>query len=191
MDVTIKGRAASDRPETETRTEAETRTETGAEAGHWLELSRHFAAPRALVFAAFAQTRHLRRWCCPAGFTVTRAEGDFREGGAWTSAMTGPDGTLHRMAGAYLEIEPGRLIRQSHAWIEADGSRGPERRIEIRLADEAAGTRLRFRMGPFETEANRDGHGAGWSQCLDHLEGLLPGLLAEDADPPEDPRSGG
>lgn len=44
------------------------------------------------VFAAFADPALLARWWGPNGFTNTFAVLEFREGGAWTFTMHGPDG---------------------------------------------------------------------------------------------------
>lgn len=170
----------------------ESRTEDGA--GHWLDLSRHFDAPRGLVFAAWSDGVHLRRWCAPAGFTVTDGAGDFREGGAWHAELTGDDGTVLRAEGDYLEIDPGRRIVHSHRWAATDaatdgvdGASGRERRLEVTLIDEGEGTRLGLRMGPFEERTKRDGHRAGWTETFDGLDAYLPEMIAAHPAPADEP----
>ncbi len=50
-------------------------------------------APRALVFEAFTEVRHLSRWWGPKGFTTTTRAFEFQLGGEWHFVMHGPDGT--------------------------------------------------------------------------------------------------
>lgn len=160
-------------------------------AGHWLDLSRHFDAPRGLVFTAWSDGIHLRRWCAPAGFTVTDGGGDFREGGAWHAELTRDDGTVLRAEGDYLEIEPGRRIVHSHRWAVAEGvvpgASGRERRLEVTLSDEGEGTRLGLRMGPFEERTKRDGHRSGWTESFEGLDAYLPEMIAANPAPADEP----
>lgn len=72
--------------------------------------------------------------------------------------------------GVYREaVEPERLIF-TFAWDGADGRPGPETLVTIRFADHGDGrTRMTFRQGVFDTEANRDGHREGWTECFERL----------------------
>ena len=73
-----------------------------------LRIERRLAAPRELVFAAWTEPRHLRRWSAPHGFEITEAEGELRAGGGWRATMRAPDGTDYRLAGTYREIVAAR-----------------------------------------------------------------------------------
>jgi uncharacterized protein YndB with AHSA1/START domain len=55
-------------------------------------LTRVFDAPRALVFDAMTKPRLLKRWFGPRGWTLVVSEIDLRVGGAWQSALRGPEG---------------------------------------------------------------------------------------------------
>ncbi len=68
---------------TNTRTDRETRQ---------FIVERVFPAPRALVFAAFTQAKHLIHWWGPKGWNLTACNMDFRVGGIWHYCMTGPNG---------------------------------------------------------------------------------------------------
>ena len=46
-------------------------------------ITRTVHAPRKLVFEAMTEPRHLKQWLGPRVMTVTVAEADLREGGAW------------------------------------------------------------------------------------------------------------
>lgn len=167
--------------------QAFTDTRPRGQAGRWLELSRHLAAPRALVFAAWSEAAHLRRWCAPAGMTVTADGADFREGGAWHAEMTGETGETLRVEGEYLEIGPGRRIVHTHRMTGPDGVPGPWRRVELTLADEGEGTRLSLRMGPFAADGPRQRHRLGWTETLDGLDRYLPAMIAADPAPASEP----
>lgn len=55
--------------------------------GRELTLERVFQAPRALVFKAFSEAEHLKRWWGPRGWTLTVCNIDFRPGGVWHYCM--------------------------------------------------------------------------------------------------------
>ncbi len=57
------------------------------EHGKELVLERTFRAPRALVFAAFTQAEHLRRWWGPRGWELSHCTVDLRPGGRWHYCM--------------------------------------------------------------------------------------------------------
>ena len=54
-----------------------------------IEMTRAFAAPRRLVFAAHSSPEHLKHWWGPRGFTMVSCEMDFRPGSA-----IGPSGIV-------------------------------------------------------------------------------------------------
>lgn len=53
--------------------------------------TRVFNSSRALVFKAWTNPDHLKKWWGPKGFTNTFNLFDFREGGRWSFVMHGPD----------------------------------------------------------------------------------------------------
>ncbi|GAB3894868.1 SRPBCC family protein [Larkinella knui] len=53
--------------------------------------SRIFPVKRELLFRAWSDPNHLKKWWGPAGFTNTFHEFDFRVGGKWRFTMHGPD----------------------------------------------------------------------------------------------------
>jgi uncharacterized protein YndB with AHSA1/START domain len=77
-------------------------------------LSRAFDAPRALVFNAWTDPKHLARWWGPRGFTHTTKQADIREGGAWVFTMHGPDGKDYPNRISFLEIKAPDLLRYVH-----------------------------------------------------------------------------
>ncbi|GAB4519132.1 MAG: SRPBCC family protein [Parvularculaceae bacterium] len=141
-----------------------------------IEVSRVFAAPRALVFDAFTKAEHLKRWmggwddtalvCCMV---------DFRVGGAfryvWRSEKAGDIG----MDGRFREITPAEKI--VHTEIFDQDWTGGEALVTTLFADEGAGTRVTTTIA-YSSAAACDGvlksdMLAGWSHCYDRLEELL------------------
>lgn len=81
------------------------------EAARSITITRMFDAPAHLVFLAHSKPEHVLRWFGPVGWPLTMCEMDFRVGGSFRFAMTGPDGVQNPpFGGNYLEIIPDRRI---------------------------------------------------------------------------------
>lgn len=76
--------------------------------------TRIFDAPRALVFSAWTEPRHLAQWFGPNGFSLTTHSFDFRPGGTWRFVMHGPDGRDYQNRVTFDEIVPPERIAYSH-----------------------------------------------------------------------------
>jgi uncharacterized protein YndB with AHSA1/START domain len=145
-----------------------------------LTIRRTFDAPRALVFRVWTEPQHLARWSCPQGFTMIENRGDLRVGGAFSACMRSPEGSDHRLRGVYREIvAPERLVF-THAWVDANGTPGPETLVTVTLAERNGRTEMTFHQGIFDSVAARDGHQHGWTSCFERLAELLA-ALARDA----------
>jgi uncharacterized protein YndB with AHSA1/START domain len=111
-------------------------------------VTRVLDAPRALVFKAWTDPKHLAHWWGPNGFSITTYEMEFKPGGVWRSVMHGPDGRDYQNEQVYVEIvEPERLV-YNHA-------SDPQFQMTVTLADEGGKTKLTARM-VFESAALRD-----------------------------------
>src|SRR5262245_55734961 len=74
-------------------------------------ITRAFDAPARFLFEAYSKPEHLMKWFGPKGYPLTLCEVDFRVGGRFRFAMTGPDGVENTpFGGEYLEIVPNRKI---------------------------------------------------------------------------------
>jgi uncharacterized protein YndB with AHSA1/START domain len=138
-----------------------------------LVISRVFPAPPELVFRAWSSAQHLRRWFCPAAYTVPDARVEFRVGGAFDICMRSPEGQDHWTRGRYTEIVPhSRLVIDMHAVAEQD--RALFRAYTVVLfTEEPGGTRLEVTQSYtlFDPAAAAMIQGApiGWGQTLDRL----------------------
>jgi uncharacterized protein YndB with AHSA1/START domain len=142
-----------------------------------LVVSRLFAAPRELVFRAWSSAEHLKRWFCPAGYSVPAAEADFRVGGAFVVCMRSPEGRDHWTRGTYTEIVANsRLVIDMNATGD-DGQILFRAHTVVAFADEAHGTRLEVTqsytiLDPIAAPMIQ-GAQQGWAQTLDRLRGYF------------------
>ena len=80
-------------------------------ADRQLVITREYDVPARLLFEAWSKPEHLMRWFGPEGYPLTMCEVDFRVGGRFRFAMTGPDGVQNTpFGGEYREIVPNEKI---------------------------------------------------------------------------------
>lgn len=132
------------------------------------QASRWFEAPVELVWRAFTDPDQLARWYGPAGVTVAResVSVEARPGGPWALTMVIGDRTMP-LSGTVTGIEEPHLLVVTD--VMPDGS---EVTMTVRLSEEAGGTRLELRQGPFPS-AGAAGASAAWGQAMDKLAALL------------------
>ncbi len=145
-----------------------------------LVITRDIAAPRSLVWKAFADPVHLVQWWGPKGFTNPVCELDLRVGGRWYHVMRGPDGREFPADSEFLEVEPMRRILYRNRRLDDavfEDNPPPSFLREIRFEDMGAGTRLTITAW-FESDEEmeaviRRGFREGVNQSLDKLEELF------------------
>ena len=71
-----------------------------------LEIVRFVAAPREKVWRAWSNPDTLRQWWCPKPWVTEVRAFDFRNGGAFHTFMSGPDGGKSDNPGLFLEVVP-------------------------------------------------------------------------------------
>jgi uncharacterized protein YndB with AHSA1/START domain len=85
-----------------------------------VQVVRDFNAPKELVFRAWTQPDLLQRWMAgPDGWTVTKSEGDPRQGGTYRLEWSGRDGEFMAMTGTYVEFSPPDRIVTTEVFDEA------------------------------------------------------------------------
>ena len=72
--------------------------------------SRIVPASRELVFTAWTDPNHLKKWWGPTGFTNTFNKFDLRPGGKWSFIMHGPDKGNYHNECEFVKIEKPSLI---------------------------------------------------------------------------------
>jgi len=152
-----------------------------------LVLERVVDVPRELVWAAWTEPEHLKKWFTPAPWKTTECEIDLRPGGIFRTAMRGPDGEQLASAGCILEVIPNEKL----VWTSA---LGPGYRPNIKLAEtgscedlyftavitlETHGTGTKYTAtaihGDETTHKKHEAMGFhhGWGAALDQLVALV------------------
>ncbi len=117
-------------------------------------ITRTFAAPCQLLFAAITKPEHVRNWYGPSSLTLVTCEIDLRVGGKWRYVLQAPDGSEHAFSGEYLELAPPeRLV--STEWYEAIP--GAEYVATVTLAEVGGKTTL-TNLLRYKSKEHRDGH---------------------------------
>jgi uncharacterized protein YndB with AHSA1/START domain len=137
-----------------------------------LVISRHFAAPRDLVFKAWSSAEHIKRWFAPEGCSVPEAEVDFRPGGVFATRMQLPTGEDHWVRGTFDEISPPDRLTFT-AGVTFGGEKRFTAHTVVAFADEGMGTRMTVTQAydihdpafVFAVE----GAAEGWRTTLDKL----------------------
>ena len=87
-------------------------------------VARLIPLPAKYIFLAYTKPEYLMRWFGPVGYPVTFCESDFRIGGKWSMAMTGPDGVQGPLfGGTYLDITPNARIVYDNAFEDGVGGK--------------------------------------------------------------------
>lgn len=118
-------------------------------------MTRTFDAPRALVWEAFTNPKHVARWYGGKYFSNPRCEMDVRPGGTWRHVMRTPDGNDFALEFVYLEVKkPERLVWQ-HKDHGKRTSGPPTSHMTVTLEDLGDKTRWTL-VARFNSVAERD-----------------------------------
>ena len=145
-----------------------------------LLLERVVDVPRELVWTAWTQPEHVRRWFTPRPWTTPECEIDLRPGGIFRTLMRSPEGEEFDNTGCYLEVvEHERLVFTSvlgPGFRPASGVDLPFTAV-ISLEPASGGTRYRALAMHGDVDM-RDRHAAmgfhdGWGTALDQLVAVV------------------
>jgi len=162
--------------------EASSNPEAATREGLYME--RVFDAPVDLVWRAWTDPEHAKKWWGPADYTCPFAEIDLRVGGKSKMCMQDADGNKIWSVGTYKEIVPLKRIVTTDSFSDADGNIVPashygmeidlplEMMLTITFEDLGGGkTKMTLNhvgLGEMESGANE-----GWSQSFDKLAASL------------------
>jgi uncharacterized protein YndB with AHSA1/START domain len=146
-----------------------------------ITITRDFDAPPHIVFKAHSAPDHVRRWFGPKGWPLTLCEMDFRVGGQWRFAMTGPDGKQNpAFGGEYLEIVPDARIVYDNAF-QLPGAEKMVTTVTFEpLPDDRTRLLMRTVFANLAMHATHIGAGfeSGVNSGLDQLEEVVAELVA-------------
>jgi uncharacterized protein YndB with AHSA1/START domain len=150
-----------------------------------LVIQRVFDAPRELVWKAWTEPEHLRRWWGPKGYAAPVARMDLRVGGKYLLCMRSPEGQDFYSTGVYQKIDPPNELVFTDSFADADGNvvsadyygMGAdfprELLVQITFEDLDGKTRMTLRHRPLPAGAIAEQTGAGWNESFDKLEKSL------------------
>lgn len=95
---------------------------TAKSEGKELVITRVLNVPRELVFKAWSEAEHLKRWWGPKGFEISVAQLDFRPGGFFHYNMQSPDGNQMWGKFVYQEIEAFEKIVWNNSFSDEAGN---------------------------------------------------------------------
>lgn len=137
-----------------------------------LTLVRVLKAPRERVFHAFTNPAALAQWWGPEGCSCPDPEVDLRVGGTYRLDILGSGGTLNKLTGRYLAIEPPAHLSFTWTWTEGAYA-GIETVVSIALKAHRDGTELTLQHTGFATQAMADDHEGGWNSSFNCLDSHL------------------
>jgi uncharacterized protein YndB with AHSA1/START domain len=140
---------------------------------HEIALTEYFEAPRLRVFANWTQSRLVRGWFAPDGFTVTDCVFDARPGAPWRVTFESATGERHTESGVFQEVvEPEKLVF-TLTQQDGRGRSGEPTLVTVRFDDLGGRTRMEFRQSGYRSASTRDGNQQGWGECFRKLAAQL------------------
>jgi uncharacterized protein YndB with AHSA1/START domain len=149
-----------------------------------LVLERVVDVPPSLVWAAWTNPEHVKKWFTPAPWQTVDCEIDLRPGGMFRAVMRSPEGKEFQNTGCYLEI----IEHEKLVWTAAlkpgyrpQNPQGtPLFTAVILLEPRGAGTKYTaIAMHGDEESATKHatmGFHDGWGKALDQLVALAKGM---------------
>ena len=144
-----------------------------------ITLTRTFDAPRALVFKAWTDPKHVAQWWGPKGFSNTDCEMDLRVGGGFVLHMRAPDGVIYPCRGVFREIVAlERIVYAGPASGDACGAGLPPNAVVTVTFEEDDGQTTVTIQTRLQSAADREaavnrGFRIGWTDSFDRLAAHL------------------
>jgi uncharacterized protein YndB with AHSA1/START domain len=88
-------------------------------------IERSFDAPVDMVWRAWTDPELLAQWWAPKPWKAVTKDMDFREGGRWLYAMTGPEGQKAWDLKTFLKIDPKKRFSYRSTFSDENGDLAP------------------------------------------------------------------
>jgi uncharacterized protein YndB with AHSA1/START domain len=140
-------------------------------------LTRVVSAPRRLVFAAWAEPRHLQRWLTgPEGWTMPVCEIDLRPRGRWRYVYRKASGKEMTLTGSVLEVAPPERLVTTESW----GPEWPETVNTLVLTESEGRTTIALTITYVSKEARDAALATGAMDGMNRAFELLDELLESE-----------
>jgi uncharacterized protein YndB with AHSA1/START domain len=146
-----------------------------------LVITRVFDAPRDLVFRAWTDPEHLKRWYAPRGCTIDFVRLDIRPGGTFHSCIRNPKHHDCWCVGVYHEIAAPERVVYTVAMADENGNRveaadlgmdpdwPSETVVTVTFAEQGGKTKVTLHQTAPESVAKRTGAHPSWIEMLERL----------------------
>lgn len=118
-------------------------------------VTRRFDAPRELVFEAWTDPAHVRRWWGPPGSTMVVCEADVRPGGSWRRVTMDADGGEVPFKGVYQDVSPPERLVYTEIYDVAPYNAGEPATNVVTFSEEGGRTLVTVTT-TFPTQQVRD-----------------------------------
>src|SRR5437660_11861739 len=130
-------------------------------------ITRTFNAPRAVVYEALTKAEHIKNWWGPREYGAVSAVADFRAGGRYRYAQSGPGGEV-AFSGEIRESSPERIVYTEE--FEAMPGHGAVSTVTL---DERGGKTFLTLRSVYQSKEDRDAviaSGMEWGARLSYLQ---------------------
>jgi uncharacterized protein YndB with AHSA1/START domain len=150
-----------------------------------LFITRIFDAPREVVWKAWTDPEHMKRWWGPKSFTAPFIKTDFRVGGKYLYCMRSPEGKDYWSTGVYREIDPLKRIVVTDSFADKEGNIVPaseygmegdwplELLVTVTFEDHDGKTKFTLRHAGIPGGEMLKMTNDGWNESLDKLADSL------------------
>ena len=158
----------------------ETESAQRSEGGR-IVITRLFDAPRELVWKAWTDPEHFKRWWGPKDYTSPYCEMDLRVGGKYINCMRSPEGQEYWGTGVFLEIIPMERLVFTDCFADEKGNVVPasyygmspdfplEMLVTVTFEDLGGRTKMTLEHSGLPAGAAREGAQIGWAESFDKL----------------------
>jgi uncharacterized protein YndB with AHSA1/START domain len=154
-------------------TQADAAHDDPAVAVPQVRITRHLAAPRAIVWRAFTDPNALTSWFWPARL-APRVQAETQVGGRYRIASAVARTMASAISGEYLAVvEPDMLV---FTWRWEGGDTTSQ--VTVRLCPADDGTELIVEHDQLADEEDREAQSRSWRDCLDRLPDWLAAATA-------------
>jgi uncharacterized protein YndB with AHSA1/START domain len=153
-------------------------TEITAPAGlPFVDITREFNAPPALLLRAYTEPDLLKQWLGPRQYEMVVEQWDVREGGAWRYTHRDAEGNAFGFHGVFHSIEPTAMVQT----FEFDGAPGHVSLDKVSFEDLGNGRTAIRNHSVFQSVEDRDamvaaGMGDGVNEGYERLDELIERL---------------
>lgn len=148
-------------------------------------ITRIFNAPRELVWKAWTDPQHFKRWWGPKDYTCPFCELDLRVGGTYLNCMRSPEGKEYWGTGVFREIIPMERLVFTDSFADEHGNvvpathygMGPDFPLEmlviVTFEDQDGKTKMTLEHIGILSVPDSEGMQQGWSESFDKLDESL------------------